>query len=158
MPNRAALVTIISVRPMMALSGVRSSWLMLARNCDLCWLAICKLAALVLDLREQARILDRQHRLGGECLQQINHIRREILRGCLRRTTSAPTIFSTSINGTMSALESRRASQSPAPGLAARREYQRSAAVFCLESPDGSHPRRRCDWSLTAAINSSLKP
>ena len=25
---------------MMALSGVRSSWLMLARNCDLCWLAI----------------------------------------------------------------------------------------------------------------------
>ncbi len=34
-PKRAALVTIISVRPMMALSGVRSSWLMLARNCDL---------------------------------------------------------------------------------------------------------------------------
>ena len=29
----------ISVTPMMALSGVRSSWLMLARNCDLCWLA-----------------------------------------------------------------------------------------------------------------------
>ena len=39
-PKRAALVTIISVRPMMALSGVRSSWLMLARNCDLCWLAV----------------------------------------------------------------------------------------------------------------------
>jgi len=34
-PNRAAFVTIISVKPMMALSGVRSSWLMLARNCDL---------------------------------------------------------------------------------------------------------------------------
>ena len=31
--------TIISVSPMMALSGVRSSWLMLERNCDLCWLA-----------------------------------------------------------------------------------------------------------------------
>ena len=29
----------ISVTPMMALSGVRSSWLILARNCDLCWLA-----------------------------------------------------------------------------------------------------------------------
>ena len=29
----------ISLTPMMALSGVRSSWLMLARNCDLCWLA-----------------------------------------------------------------------------------------------------------------------
>jgi hypothetical protein len=28
-PKRAALVTIISVKPMMALSGVRSSWLML---------------------------------------------------------------------------------------------------------------------------------
>jgi hypothetical protein len=28
-PNRAALVTIISVNPMMALSGVRSSWLIL---------------------------------------------------------------------------------------------------------------------------------
>src|SRR5439155_257942 len=35
-PKRAAFVTIISVRPMMALSGARSSWLMLARNCDLC--------------------------------------------------------------------------------------------------------------------------
>ena len=34
-PKRAALVTIISVRPMIALSGVRSSWLMLERNCDL---------------------------------------------------------------------------------------------------------------------------
>ena len=39
MPKRAALVTIISVSPMMALSGVRSSWLMLETNCDLCWLA-----------------------------------------------------------------------------------------------------------------------
>ena len=29
----------ISLTPMMALSGVRSSWLILARNCDLCWLA-----------------------------------------------------------------------------------------------------------------------
>ena len=38
-PKRAALVTIISVKPMIALSGVRSSWLMLERNCDLFWLA-----------------------------------------------------------------------------------------------------------------------
>src|SRR5213079_2969597 len=38
-PKRAALLTIISVRPMMALRGVRSSWLMLARNWDLCSLA-----------------------------------------------------------------------------------------------------------------------
>ena len=40
-PKRAALVTIISVSPMMALSGVRSSWLMLETNCDLFSLAIC---------------------------------------------------------------------------------------------------------------------
>src|SRR5262249_29423394 len=39
-PNRVAFVTIISVSPMMALSGVRSSWLMLATNCDLCSLAL----------------------------------------------------------------------------------------------------------------------
>jgi len=39
-PKCAAFVTIISVNPMTALSGVRSSWLMLERNCDLCWLAI----------------------------------------------------------------------------------------------------------------------
>jgi len=38
-PKRPALVTIISVSPMMALSGVRSSWLMLERNCDLFSLA-----------------------------------------------------------------------------------------------------------------------
>jgi hypothetical protein len=31
-----AFVTIISVKPMIALSGVRSSWLMLVTNCDLC--------------------------------------------------------------------------------------------------------------------------
>src|SRR6516162_9710407 len=40
-PKRVALATIISVRPMIALSGVRSSWLMLERNCDLFSLAIC---------------------------------------------------------------------------------------------------------------------
>ena len=81
-PKRAALVTIISVSPMMALSGVRSSWLMLARNCDLCWLASCELPALVLDLREQARVLDRQHRLRGEGLQAA--------RSCSSGTRPAP--------------------------------------------------------------------
>jgi len=51
-PKRAALVYIISVK-MMALSGVRSSWLMLVTNCDLCSLAIldsfprCAIAARV---------------------------------------------------------------------------------------------------------------
>src|SRR5262245_309936 len=38
-PKRAALVTIISVSPIIAFSGVRNSWLILARNCDLCSLA-----------------------------------------------------------------------------------------------------------------------
>src|SRR5262245_45202134 len=32
----------------------------------------CKLTALLLDLMEQARILDRQHRLGCERLQEMN--------------------------------------------------------------------------------------
>src|SRR5262249_3740854 len=41
--KRAALATIISVKPMMALSGVRSSWLMLATNSDLRWLASASL-------------------------------------------------------------------------------------------------------------------
>ncbi len=34
-PNRSLWSTIASVSPMMALSGVRSSWLMIARNRDL---------------------------------------------------------------------------------------------------------------------------
>ena len=55
----------ISVTPMIALSGVRSSWVMLARNCDLCWLA-SELPALLLDLAEEARVVDRDHRLVGE--------------------------------------------------------------------------------------------
>ena len=37
-PNRGILAQHLG-EPMMALSGVRSSWLILARNCDLCWLA-----------------------------------------------------------------------------------------------------------------------
>jgi hypothetical protein len=40
------LVTIISVSPIMALSGVRSSWLMLARNCELRSLPAHELRAL----------------------------------------------------------------------------------------------------------------
>jgi len=38
-PKRGAFDVIMSVKPMMALSGVRSSWLMLERNCDLLELA-----------------------------------------------------------------------------------------------------------------------
>ena len=37
--------TMSSENPMIAFNGVRNSWLILARNCDLCWLAIssCRL-------------------------------------------------------------------------------------------------------------------
>ena len=63
---------------MMALSGVRSSWLMLARNCDL-WLARdFELSALFLHLREQIGILDRQHRLRREGLQQLDRVARKL--------------------------------------------------------------------------------
>ena len=34
----------------------------------------CELAALVLDLAEQARVLDRQHRLGREGLKQVDRV------------------------------------------------------------------------------------
>jgi hypothetical protein len=37
--NASASSRSISLTPMMPLSGVRSSWLILAKNCDLCWLA-----------------------------------------------------------------------------------------------------------------------
>src|SRR5262245_56796722 len=43
---------------MMALSGVRSSWLMLETNCDLFWLPV-----LVLDFVEQPHVLDRDRGL-----------------------------------------------------------------------------------------------
>ena len=71
-PKRAALVTIISVSPMMALSGVRSSWLMLETNCDLFSLAICELSVLVLDFVEQPHVLDGDHRLVGEGRDQLD--------------------------------------------------------------------------------------
>ena len=45
---------------MMAFSGVRSSWVMFARNCDLCWLASASWLALLLDRREQPGVVDRQ--------------------------------------------------------------------------------------------------
>ena len=61
-----------SEKPMIALSGVRSSWDMLARNSDLCWLATSSSAALVLDLAEEPSILDGQGRLGRERLQQVD--------------------------------------------------------------------------------------
>ena len=61
--------TSTSEKPMMALSGVRSSWDMLARNSRLVLAGGLELAALVRDLAEEPGVLDRQGRLGGEGLE-----------------------------------------------------------------------------------------
>src|SRR5262249_53819128 len=71
-PKRAALLTIISVRPMMALSGVRSSWLMLARNCDLRSLASASCRLLSWIFIEQTHVLDRDSGLVGKGHHQLN--------------------------------------------------------------------------------------
>jgi hypothetical protein len=55
----------MSVSPMMAHAGDELR-LVLARH--------LQLPALVLDLVEQARVLDRQHRLRGEGLQKFNDV------------------------------------------------------------------------------------
>jgi hypothetical protein len=54
---------------MMALSGVRSSCDMLARNSDLWRLAASSWALLSAIFPEEPGVLDRQSRLGGEGLQ-----------------------------------------------------------------------------------------
>ena len=55
---------------MIAFSGVRSSWDMLARNCDLCWLASASWRVRLLELLEQPGVLDGDDGLVGERLQQ----------------------------------------------------------------------------------------
>ena len=61
----------ISLTPMMALSGVRQLCdSMLARNCDLCWLACCELRVLSPQSHGTAARSDRQHRLVGEGFQE----------------------------------------------------------------------------------------
>jgi hypothetical protein len=52
------------------LRGVRSSRLMLARNCDLCLLASA--SSLVLDFFKQLDIFDGDHRLVGEGGDQLD--------------------------------------------------------------------------------------
>ncbi len=47
-----------SENPMTAFSGVRSSWDMLARKSDLCWLTILQFSALLLEFAEQLGIRD----------------------------------------------------------------------------------------------------
>ena len=55
---------------MIAFSGVRSSWLMFARNCDLCWLASASWRFASWSLLEEARVLDGDHGLIRERLEQ----------------------------------------------------------------------------------------
>ena len=74
-PNMRSFST--SEKPMMALSGVRSSCDMLARNSDLCRLATSSCAALVRDLPKEPGVLDRQGGLGGEGLENLDGLRRE---------------------------------------------------------------------------------
>ena len=61
-----------------------------------------ELPALLLDLMEQPRVLDRQHRLGREGLQQVDLARRERAGVACRRTTRAPTMGSRRSSGTTS--------------------------------------------------------
>ena len=67
-PNIRSIST--SEKPMIALSGVRSSCDMFARNSDLCWLATSSGAVGLLQLLEQADVLDGDDGLVGERLQQ----------------------------------------------------------------------------------------
>ena len=58
--------------PMTAFIGVRISWLMVARNALLASLAASAAARASCVSLEQARVLDRDHRLVGEGLQQLD--------------------------------------------------------------------------------------
>ena len=59
---------------MIAFSGVRSSWDMFARNCDLCWLASPSWLIRLLELLEQARVLDGDDGLVGERLDEADDL------------------------------------------------------------------------------------
>src|SRR6516165_9381305 len=61
-----------SEKPMMALSGVRNSWDMFARNSGLVLAGHRKLPALFLDLLEHPGILRGNRRLGRERLEQVD--------------------------------------------------------------------------------------
>ena len=69
---------------MIALSGVRNSWLMLETNCDLCSLARCELTALFLDLVEHPHVLDRDRGLVGEGRTELDLLVGEAAATCKR--------------------------------------------------------------------------
>src|SRR5262245_63400372 len=72
-----------SAYPRMAASGVRNSWLMLATNCDLCWLAISRssigLASSCVRLHffEQPCVLNGDDSLVGERFNKLDLLRGE---------------------------------------------------------------------------------
>ena len=70
-----------SENPMMALSGVRSSWDMLARNSDLCWFATssCRLFSSI--SRNRRAFCDGHLRLVGERLHEAHDALAELARG-----------------------------------------------------------------------------
>ena len=80
--------SMISEKPMMALSGVRSSWLMLARNFDLAWLASSA------RLREFGELPG----LGLELLLRLA----EVGDGCHQPLLAADQLFSCCFSGVMS--------------------------------------------------------
>ena len=124
--GRRASSCSISVTPMIAFSGVRSSCDMLARNCDLCWLATSSCSPLLLDLLEQPRVLDREHRLAGERLQQRHHRLRKLARrpraGSPARRSPAP----------------RAAAAPPAPRVCLRAAADRAAGYPRSVSTSGT--------------------
>ena len=67
-----------SENPMMAFSGVRSSCDMLARNSLLCLLAISSCRLFVSISRKRRAFWIAKGGLRGECLQEIDHVRREL--------------------------------------------------------------------------------
>ena len=72
---------------MTAFSGVRSSWDMFARNCDLCWEASSSARPCASSVWIQPGVVDGQRRLAGERLEQRDDLGRE---GAGRRRATSP--------------------------------------------------------------------
>ena len=93
MPKRAAFVTIISVEPDNGIEWRAKSWLMLARNCDLCSLATSSWRLFSsISVKQVAFWI-----ANTDCAPKVSNksiVLSEIRLVPLRRTTSAPTIRS----------------------------------------------------------------
>ena len=112
---------------MTAFSGVRSSWDILARNSLLWRLAISSSIGPRPQLLEQPDILDRNHRLIGECPQQGRLLVRERPRRAGGHADGA--------DG-HPAPEHRHGEEAPIAQRAARRERGRRHVGFRLDIPE----------------------